>query len=517
MLNSHALVLKRLFLAMIFSFSLATVYLSPLFTTSVRAADSGYKIPSAMHAPNQWDVNSVSNVQASDDAYAIDNDNGDVQGYSHFNFPVIPAGSTIDGVEVFIEMSSNDIDCVWGVGISWDNGANYTAYQPISVYTIDQGFTIGGAAETFGRVWSAEEFSNSNFVVRLLSTHTAPNCQIDTEVRVDLLQAKVYFTPQSVGGLTVNGQLDTEGNGSFDGGNPESASAGILWGIGAEAPARAMGSSESGLAVGEYGITQNSAVGYEFVGWFISGDFSCDNPEGTVLPAVVSVAADQVAEITLCNRIIVVEPEIGAIQTKLQVDSGSGYQAVGAGQGYSWGLDAEPTATRDIDTTQSGLDTGGHTVFIVGATANYQFTGWFVGQGSCEGENSSSSPASVNVANDQTTIVTFCGLIEEVVDAPDDPVETPVTTTTPPAVNTAVAISPPKVLAAAATLADTGSPLALQYSISPILMALSMLLKAKNRPNRRKNLPPSAVYPPEPDPDRGSRSASTATARLRWF
>jgi len=108
---------------------------------------------------------------------------------------------------------------------------------------------------------------------------------------------------RDTGALEVNKQIDSDGDGIFEGGNTEANSLGFVWGLDSQTPARAMGSTASSLDTGSYDVDENNDVAnYHFVGWFYNdSDYSCEEPEETELPASVNVFKDTTTSITLCN------------------------------------------------------------------------------------------------------------------------------------------------------------------------------------------------------------------------
>ncbi|MFA6390984.1 MAG: SdrD B-like domain-containing protein, partial [Patescibacteria group bacterium] len=108
---------------------------------------------------------------------------------------------------------------------------------------------------------------------------------------------------RDIGSLEVNKQVDTNGDGVFEGGNTEANGLGFVWGIDSEIPARSMGSTASSLDTGSYNVNENNDVAnYHFVGWFYNGsDFSCEDPENSELPALINVSKGSTTSITLCN------------------------------------------------------------------------------------------------------------------------------------------------------------------------------------------------------------------------
>ena len=191
------------------------------------AADTGAKLPLAAAAVgasagdndgfDAFTVSVVASVALSDNVYAIDNDSGsgvatdgcatfpqaedDQHDFATFAFG-IPGGATIDGIEVVIEASvttatgGTDIICV---NISPDGGATWaTAKATADLTSTDATFTLGGAADTWGRAWTDTEFSDVNFLLRLMPDASGSGL---LDFQVDVLSTKVYYTA-AAGGCT---------------------------------------------------------------------------------------------------------------------------------------------------------------------------------------------------------------------------------------------------------------------------------------------------------------------------
>jgi hypothetical protein len=124
------------------------------------------------------------NAHADDSASAVDNNSGTASSTSctstgrdrhrFFNYGItIPAGATIDGIEVRLDakVDSNSGSPRMCVELSWDGGVSWTAAQ--ATPTLSTSMTtrmLGGTANTWGRTWTAPELSNANFRVRVTNT-----------------------------------------------------------------------------------------------------------------------------------------------------------------------------------------------------------------------------------------------------------------------------------------------------------------------------------------------------------
>lgn len=139
------------------------------FPQDAQAADTGLLSVTATHTPSGWGegaLGDAGNAFASDDIYAQNNDEADEQGWVDFNFPGIPVGSVIDGIEVVVEAKSLDtIGCELQVELDWDGGTNGTSDKDVALTGSDSLLTFGGASDTWGRTWSTTEITDTNFVV----------------------------------------------------------------------------------------------------------------------------------------------------------------------------------------------------------------------------------------------------------------------------------------------------------------------------------------------------------------
>lgn len=163
--------------------------------TTFTDSDTGSGTPTTTHLPNNWDTNTVVNVQTSDALYITDNDE-DEQGYSNFNLAAIPAGSTIDGVEIKVEAKASIASgCQLQTRLSWNNGITDTILKTAALTDADVTYTLGGSVDTWGRTWTASDFTNANFVVKVAYDDVSGNtCTNGTIGSINQIQAKVYYT-----------------------------------------------------------------------------------------------------------------------------------------------------------------------------------------------------------------------------------------------------------------------------------------------------------------------------------
>jgi hypothetical protein len=184
---------KWIFVALV----LVLAQLAPIvsFSNVAKADDTGFKTPTSTHSPNEWDTNTVANIQSSDNVYISDNDDDDEQGYSNFNFGSIPANAVIDGIEAKIEAKSTDNNgCSIQIRLSGNNGSNYTSSKSVNLDNTDDTTTLGSSSDKWGGTWTNSSFTNANFVVKIININGPGNCSNDSVASVDVLSIKIYYT-----------------------------------------------------------------------------------------------------------------------------------------------------------------------------------------------------------------------------------------------------------------------------------------------------------------------------------
>ena len=138
-------------------------------------------------------VTNPNNAFTSNNAYATFNANGNTVNYTTFGNPDIPAGATINGIEVSVEgYNGQAAGRNLQIQLSWNGGANFTAVtagRTTNLPITDGIVILGGAADTWGRAWSTTEFTNVNFTIKATSTGGAV-----PPVYLDQLQVRIYYT-----------------------------------------------------------------------------------------------------------------------------------------------------------------------------------------------------------------------------------------------------------------------------------------------------------------------------------
>lgn len=173
-------------------------------------ADTGFRSPSAFE--NNVGVVNPANAYSSNDSRAIFTvDTNDRVDLYNFGFS-IPAGSTIDGIEISVEARMGSVGDPPRQATLTPRYNSRGTNAPSSANTSDFSgsdttLTVGGATSTFGRTWADTDFSNANFSVRIQEDC---NFFFNIDLEVDHVQVKVYYTEPSWGG-TINGVTNPSG------------------------------------------------------------------------------------------------------------------------------------------------------------------------------------------------------------------------------------------------------------------------------------------------------------------
>jgi hypothetical protein len=189
----------------------ATFTPTPTFTPTAAPTSTGFQSPSA-NAPvtsnsgdnNGFEVNPA-NAYLSDNLYAVDNNSGtgtqtscasirkDRHIYYNFNLN-IPTSAVIRGLEVRLEAKADSTSGSprFCVQVSWDGGASWTAAKTsANLTTSDALYTLGGPTDTWGRSWTAGQFANTSFRVRLVSVASSTA----RDFSLDWVAVNVYYQP----------------------------------------------------------------------------------------------------------------------------------------------------------------------------------------------------------------------------------------------------------------------------------------------------------------------------------
>lgn len=178
----------------------------------------------------------------------------------------------------------------WLFTVSGDNGS-FTSGQstvlPTGSYTVTESGAVDYSATSASGVCSGLQGNTATLTV----TKDGGTC--------------TFTNTRDTGSVKVNKRTDANGDGDFnDSGEGVNGTASNIfnWSLD-EVGNNVMGATVSEVITGNHNVGENTATNYHFVGWFTTNNtqYSCMNPEGTTLPAVVGITKGQTSEITLCN------------------------------------------------------------------------------------------------------------------------------------------------------------------------------------------------------------------------
>ena len=154
--------------------------------------NTGHRAPTGTTAPNGWTTPNGALVDGG--STHANNATGAQQGYGNFGYS-IPAGSTISGIEVRVDARSTDgTGCAIGVALSWNNGGTWTTQKTQSLTASFATSFLGNATDTWGRTWSATEFANGSFAVRVADVDPGSACTDSARTDLDFLTVIVHYT-----------------------------------------------------------------------------------------------------------------------------------------------------------------------------------------------------------------------------------------------------------------------------------------------------------------------------------
>lgn len=168
------------------------VFLILNLALSCYAANTGAKYPTATgEIYNDW--TNPTNAYSDNNTDTSTSTNGDVQDYYTFTLGVPDTVASIDGIVVKIEAYDVLVDGTGQVyaNLSWNDGVTFTGSLTTGTLTNKRVvYTLGGATNTWGRTWSASEFSDANFKAAISSGIQSTLCSIF----VDYITVDVYYT-----------------------------------------------------------------------------------------------------------------------------------------------------------------------------------------------------------------------------------------------------------------------------------------------------------------------------------
>jgi len=180
-MHTHNVLYRRLIIVV-----LVTLFLTAAYLPNSLAATTSWHSPSANMADSGGDGDGFeinpANAYDDDGGQASNMGNGaegdltDRHIYYNYDFN-IPPSSTIQGIEVRLDWQLTPVagENSMSVDLSWDGGTSWTDTMTDTTQTKkEHTFILGGPSDTWGRTWSASDFSNDNFRVRV-------HCYSDTE------------------------------------------------------------------------------------------------------------------------------------------------------------------------------------------------------------------------------------------------------------------------------------------------------------------------------------------------
>lgn len=154
--------------------------------------DADFRRPTATGDPdNGW--TNPTNALVSNNTYATA---ASVLSQSFSNFGIsIPGGNSIQGIAVKVDASGTTAAGTIDVALSWNAGQSYTTAKATpTLVGNDVIYTVGGPSDLWGRSWTAAEFNDTNFRLRVTA---APS---ENTIRLDGVEVRVYRQVSGGGG-----------------------------------------------------------------------------------------------------------------------------------------------------------------------------------------------------------------------------------------------------------------------------------------------------------------------------
>ena len=172
-----------------------TVQTAPPITSTGFLAPSANAAATSSAGDNNGFQTAPSNAYIADNQFAIDTNSGtntntsctnagkDKHSYYNYNLNVL-GGASIRGIEVRLDarVDSTANSPLMCVQLSSDGGASWTtALSTTTLTTTTAAYLLGGATNTWGRTWTAGNFSNANFRIRIIdvASSTARDFSLD--------------------------------------------------------------------------------------------------------------------------------------------------------------------------------------------------------------------------------------------------------------------------------------------------------------------------------------------------
>jgi hypothetical protein len=118
----------------------------------------------------------------------------DAHRFWDFGLGVPATASSIVGIQVRADVGqNNNSGTSWVcVQLSWDGGTSWTAAKSATVASVGTTtYTLGGAADTWGRTWTGPQLSNASFRLRVIDVSD----RASKDIRLDYLAVQVTYVP----------------------------------------------------------------------------------------------------------------------------------------------------------------------------------------------------------------------------------------------------------------------------------------------------------------------------------
>jgi hypothetical protein len=187
-----------LIIALMLAAGLALVFATPGGSTVGSCGDTGWKSPALSDGSGFTYPDRAFTCSDTTNKYATVSVSGTSQKYGNFSFSTIPADATITGIAVDVTAHSNSDsyrDRYFEVALSWNSGSSWapTTHDTSNFGTSDTTANLAGSGDTWGRTWSANDFTNANFRVRLTAYLGSSR-----NLSLDCVQVIVYYCPPPV-------------------------------------------------------------------------------------------------------------------------------------------------------------------------------------------------------------------------------------------------------------------------------------------------------------------------------
>jgi hypothetical protein len=172
------------------------------FSSAPSFTNTGYQNPSAQAATTGGDNNGFElnpTYAYGDGPLYATNVDGPGDRHLYYNYGLAPpSDSTIEGIRVRLDwwLDAVAADNSMSVELSWDGGTNWTLAKTDTVESAaEHTGIVGGAGDTWGRIWTVAELGNANFRVRLTCTCTGGAECDGRDFYLDWVAVNAYYTP----------------------------------------------------------------------------------------------------------------------------------------------------------------------------------------------------------------------------------------------------------------------------------------------------------------------------------